>query len=447
MPKPNVLFLFGDQWRKQALGYAGDPNVKTPHLDAFAQQNINMTNAYSGCPVCTPYRASLITGQLPLTHGLFLNDAPLSDDAVSIAQAFASEGYDTAYVGKWHIDGKGRSSYIPPERRQGFDYWKVLECTHSYNASPYYDQDDDTQLQWEGYDAYSQTVDMQNYLKDHSSNKPFLAMLSWGPPHNPYETAPDRYKKMYDPEKIILRDNVPSELEARAREELAGYYAHCSALDECFDMLMKTLKDEGMYENTIVVFTSDHGDMISSQGEQRKQRPWAESARIPFLIGCPQIFGSSGKVVDGFIDAPDIMPTLLDLCGIDIPTTVEGRSFADHLKGGLDPSEGCGVVACYHPFGEFLRRNGANEYRAILTDSHTYCKTLEGPWLLYNNAVDPFQENNLANNPNYESLQVSLNDQLDSQLTRRDDTFEKGDDYIKKWNYSVDSSGTMAYGP
>ena len=113
--KPNIVLVFGDQWRAQAFGYAGDNNVKTPHLDALAKQSLNFKNAVSCCPVCCPARASLLTGQLPLTHGVFVNDVSLGTDATSMAQAFAQGGYDTAYIGKWHVDGRGRSNYIHPD--------------------------------------------------------------------------------------------------------------------------------------------------------------------------------------------------------------------------------------------------------------------------------------------------------------------------------------------
>ena len=124
MKKPNIVFVFGDQWRAQATGYAGNPTVKTPHLDQLAEDSINLTQAVSGYPVCSPARASLLTGQFPLTHGVFVNDVHLDNSAVSIAQAFRQGGYQTSYIGKWHVDGYGRSNYIPPERRQEFEYWK-----------------------------------------------------------------------------------------------------------------------------------------------------------------------------------------------------------------------------------------------------------------------------------------------------------------------------------
>jgi len=133
--RPNVVFLLADQWRAQAAGFAGNADVITPNLDRLAAAGINFTNAVSCCPVCSPYRGSLMTGQYPLTHGVFVNDVQLSNKAVSIAQAYKAAGYDTAYIGKWHLDGRGRSNFTPPERRQGFEFWRALECTHNYNNS------------------------------------------------------------------------------------------------------------------------------------------------------------------------------------------------------------------------------------------------------------------------------------------------------------------------
>jgi arylsulfatase A-like enzyme len=139
--RPNVVLVLTDQWRASATGYAGDPNVKTPHLDALAAEGVNFRNAVSVCPVCSPARGSLITGQYPLKHGVFLNDVLLQHKSLSIADVFNQAGYRTGYIGKWHLDGHGRSTYIPPERRQGFQYWRALECSHNYNNSAYYDND------------------------------------------------------------------------------------------------------------------------------------------------------------------------------------------------------------------------------------------------------------------------------------------------------------------
>lgn len=120
--KPNVLVILTDQWRAQATGYAGDSNIKTPNLDSLEAMSVNFKNAVSGMPVCSPFRASLLTGQRPLTHGVFMNDVLLDTTAVTIGKVFSKAGYNTGYIGKWHMDGHGRHQFIPPGRRQGFEF-------------------------------------------------------------------------------------------------------------------------------------------------------------------------------------------------------------------------------------------------------------------------------------------------------------------------------------
>ncbi len=447
MKQPNIVFVFGDQWRQQATGYAGNPDVKTPHLDALAKECVSFSRAISGCPVCSPYRASLLTGQRPLTHGVFVNDVCLEPNGASIAEAFSAAGYDTAYIGKWHVDGHGRSNYIPPERRLGFDYWKVLECTHNYNHSAYYSGNSDEKLYWEGYDAIAQTHDAEAYIRDHAtSNRPFLLMLSWGAPHAPYDTAPEDYRKLYDPNAIALRPNVPDDMATKAREWLAGYYAHCSTLDACMGSLLDTLDECGLVDDTILVFTSDHGDMLGSQGHMKKQRPWDESIRVPFLLRYPGLVGWQARETDALIDAPDILPTLLGLCEILIPNTVEGVDFSGHIVGGDDPSGGAALLQCLQPFGQWTPRlHGGKEYRGLRTKRYTYVRDLRGAWLLYDNESDPYQMRNLVDDPKLATIRDELDEALLKKLAHQGDEFLPGRDYIKRWGYPVDENGTVPY--
>ena len=351
--------------------------------------------------------------------------------------------------GKWHVDGRGRSNYIPPESRQGFDYWKALECTHSYNSSKYFAADSDQPLKWQGYDAIEQTKDVQAFIRNRKrageDAAPFLLVLSWGPPHAPYDTAPEAYRQLYDADVIELRPNVPPQLAEAAREWIAGYYAHCTALDDCLGALLQTLQEEGLAEDTLFVFTSDHGDMLGSQGEVKKQRPWEESIRVPFLLRWPRRFGWEGCKVDALFDTPDILPTLLSLCGIPIPGTVEGQDFAATIEGGSDPSGGAALIYCPHPFGQFLRQDGGREYRGLRTRRHTYARDMHGPWLLYDNERDPFQLKNLVNRPEELSLQAALDAQLQRKLEERGDEFLPGMAYIEKWGYPLDETGTVPY--
>jgi len=442
--KPNVIYVFADQWRAQAAGYAGDKNARTPHLDPLVEESVNFENAVSCCPVCSPYRASLLTGQYPLTHGVFLNDVQLRDEAVSLAEAYRQAGYRTAYIGKWHLDGNQRSAFIPREHRQGFDFWKVLGCTHAYNNSFYYG-DENIRLKWDGYDAIAQTQEARQYIRDQAKDAPFLLVLSWGPPHDPYATAPEKYRTLFQPESLTLRPNVPEADQQKARQALAGYYAHAAALDDCIGGLVQTVREAGIENDTIFVFTSDHGDMLFSHGGQNKQQPWDESIRVPFLLRYPALLGTKGRTLELPINTPDIMPTLLGLSGIAVPETVEGADFAGILTGKAPVPDYAALIACPSPFGQWTRARGGREYRGIRTRRYTYVRDLQGPWLLYDNGPDPHQLDNLCRKPQHAALQASLDTLLAKRLKETNDAFLSGPDYIRKWGYEVNEAGTVRY--
>ena len=442
--KPNVIFLLTDQWRLQALGYAGNEKVRTPNIDRLAGESLDFTHAISGYSVCCPWRASFLTGQYPLTHGVIINDVPISSDPVGLGDAFKRQGYNTAYIGKWHVGGRGRSNYIPPERRLGFDYFKALEASHDYNQSAYYANNDSQKRYWDGYDVFAQAKDAQAYIKSQSADQPFLLVLSWGPPHDPYETAPQAFRDLYDARDIKLRPNVPAELAESARESIAGYYAHCTAIDKSVGDLVKAIDKSGIRDDTVIIFASDHGDMLGSQGMQRKQKPYDESIRVPFLLRYPAKFGNNGRTVGRFLNAHDIMPTLMGVCDLPIPESVEGRDFSNEFDGSADEREAA-LLACFHPFGEWNRKNGGIEYRGIRTARFTYCRNLEGPWLLFDNEADPYQQKNLVNNVDCSALQTDLDLRLQEKLDEIGDEFLTGRDYIEKWAYPLDENGTMPF--
>lgn len=443
--KPNVIFLLADQWRADALGYAGDPNVKTRHLDRLAAKSVNFTHAVSGCPVCCPYRATLMTGQRPLTHGVFLNDVSLPREAVTVAEILTDAGYDTGYIGKWHLDGQGRSAFIPVERRQGFTYWRALECTHNYNNSFFY-ADGSMKLKWDGYDAIAQTRDARQYIRRRAKSlSPFVLFLSFGGPHNPYHTAPEEYRAMYRPEEMQLRPNVPVEFHEAARKDLAGYYAHCTAIDDCIGEIINTLRYNNIEDDTLIVFTSDHGDMLYSQGQQRKQKPWDESIRVPLLVHYPRVLGKKGRKVDVPVNSEDILPTLLGLCRVPIPDSVEGLDYSGFLNGAESPSDGAALITCPSPFGEWDRSRGGREYRGLRTSRYTYVRDLGGPWLMYDNQVDPYQLENLVGKAEFADLQAELDQRLQHKLDATGDEFLPGSAYITRWGYTVDRTGTVPY--
>jgi arylsulfatase A-like enzyme len=441
---PHVLFIFTDEWRVQATGYAGDPNCETPRLDAFARDSLEVTHAVSGCPVCCPYRASLMTGQRPLTHGVFINDVELNPQAKTIARAFKAGGYHTGYIGKWHLYGspEGRNErrrhFVPRSHQAGFDEWLGFECNHDYTKGTYFHNDDPVPRAWadyptacdqerQAYEVFPQTQAALDYMRNRrDAGQPFLCMLSWGPPHFPLHSAPASCRQRYEHREIILRPNVPPDLREAAQAELRGYYAHIAALDHAFGMLLDGLAELGLADDTIIVFTSDHGDMRQSQGLETKCFPWDESIRVPFLIRDPRHRERHGARLDALIDAQDLMPTLLGLCDLPIPTTVEGRNWRNELDGtsAVDPDHDA-VLGLAGAITE-LCFNGMSAWRGLRTLRYTYARNEAGPWLCYDNQTDPYQMRNLVSDP----AQAGLIQALDARLLRRlracGDTFESG---------------------
>lgn len=447
--KPNVIIILADQWRAQEVGYMGNTQIKTPNLDKLASESLIFENAITTMAVCAPWRASFLTGQYPLTNGVFYNDKPLPNEALTMAEIYKEQGYATGYIGKWHLNGHARDEPsfsardlpVPKDRRQGFDYWKVREVTHDYNNSYYFDENDVKQT-WEGYDVFPQTDSAISYIQK-NKDQPFVLMLSYGPPHNPYFSAPKEFQDLYDASKLEVRPNVPLALQDSARKVMAGYYAHASAVDFAIGNLLDALDQAGVADNTILVFTSEHGDMLFSKGVLRKQRPYDESIKVPMLVRYPAKFGSKSRMVKDPIGTPDLLPTLLGLSDISLPQSIEGKDFSSELLDGKDLGNEAALIMLPVPFHEWKFSNGGREFRGIRTKRYTYVKDLEGPWLLYDNEIDPYQENNLVNNPEFMELQNQMDAILMDKLKETNDTFLPADDYMTQWNYLYDSQDSV----
>ncbi|MCX8037517.1 MAG: sulfatase [Candidatus Sumerlaeia bacterium] len=434
--RPNILFVFADQMRASAAGWMGNEQVRAPHLDRFARRGLIFDNAVSCNPVCTPYRASLLTGLYPLRHGLCVNDVRLSTDLPTIAKSLKAAGYDTGYIGKWHLDGDKRGGFTPPgPRRQGFDYWAAAECTHNYMKSHYY-RDDPTPIWIEGYDADHQTDLAIEYVRTHGAERPFCLFMSWGPPHDPYQLMPEKYKT-FDPREIKLPPNCKDE--QRWREDIAGYYSHIEALDRNFGRLMDALEKTGRADDTIVVFTSDHGDMLGSHGMQKKQKPWDESVHIPFVLVYPRRVPAGRRTPVPF-NVPDIMPTLLGLACVPIPRETEGYDLSDIVLGQNTKGPASTLIANHCPFGEPVP-----EWRGVRTERYTFVRTRSGPWLLFDNQKDPYQMNNLAESASHREIREELDRELTRWLERTGDRFEPREAYWKQFGYKVNEKGVVPY--
>ncbi|MDT8390171.1 MAG: sulfatase [Lentisphaeria bacterium] len=430
---PNIIFIFADQMRAQALGCYGNECVPTPNFDTMAANGMVFDNAISTYPVCSPYRAMLLTGRHPMANGTVNNDTGFKDGLPSVATACKDQGYETGYIGKWHLEWN-RDPFVPKNRRMGFDYWAVNNCTHQY-MDHFYCTDTPEKIHFKGYDAIVQTDLAIDYIKK-NKEKPFCLFMSWGPPHDPYNRVPQKYKDRIPLGKIKLRDNVsereivdfllerdkPSDSlrkqradrrkiieddEQLKKEYLQGYYAHTAALDDCVGRIRATLKEAGVADDTILVFSSDHGDMLGSHRMASKQNPLEESINIPLLVEYPRQV-PKGKRSDALVAPIDIMPTLLSLAGVTCPE-VDGKDCADAAKGLASDQQDAVLIMKLLPGGNPYNMNAITPWRGVRTKRHTYVNLLDyGPWLLFDNQEDPYQLKNLINQPEHAELQAGL---------------------------------------
>ncbi len=428
--RPSILFVFADQLRSMELGCYGGRQVRTPHMDRLAREGMLFTNAISTAPVCSPFRAMLLTGNHPMKNGMVYNDHFLRNPTPAFAEACKAAGYRTGYIGKWHIDGAGRTARIPPERRLGFEFWRTLECTHAYFKSPYYHQDEAAPRTWKGYDAVAQTDEACGFIRARDAGRPFCLFVSWGPPHDPY-VAPPEYMKRFSPERVELRPNVDdfaaaermqaecdtelpagfadnrkrlvAQLNDRSNDTIRqwhqGYFAAIEVLDDCVGRLLKTLEETGEIARTIVVFTSDHGDNLGSHRQYGKQMPYEESISIPFLVRHPPTV-PAGTRTDALLAPVDMMPTVLSLAGVPCPA-VDGRSLAEVARGGRTDDRDAVLIQNTTWIGTNWIANGTGPWRGVRTKTHTYTRRSDTrkPWMLFDNKADPYQTRNLVDDP------------------------------------------------
>ncbi len=433
--KPNMIWIFGDQHRSQALSCNGDPNVNTPNIDNLADTGVNFTNAVSGSPLCCPYRGSLLTGMYPhqCVPG---HEYRLPPDRLTIANVFNDAGYDTAYFGKWHLDGfnerEGRAALhiVPPERRGGFKKWTGYENNNSQWDCMVHGGEGENAFQFRlpGYETDELTNLFINYLNEKGKNreKPFFAVLSVQPPHDPY-IAPGEFRKTHNGEHIELRPNVPpvSHIVTRARKELAGYYAMIENLDYNIGRIQKSLYDNNLAFETHILFFSDHGDMHGSHGQFRKTSPYEEAIRVPFIISGEHAFYDGRKT--GVCTAPvnhiDIAPTALKLCGIDVPEWMKGTDYSHYRFGNRNGDEpDSAYIQSVIPTGH--GDSVDKPWRGVVTrDGWKYVCFESVAWLMFDLNRDPYELVNVAHNPAYAGKRKSLNDRLKKWIEDTGDKF------------------------
>lgn len=430
--KPNLLFVFSDQHR--ACSMPGEPfnDALAPALAELAAQGTTFTHCISNYPVCSPYRGILMTGRWPYQTGVIDNAHQLRRSEYSLGEAFRDAGYHTGYVGKWHLDARGAEGHaLKPEgeARHGFREWRAWYNTNPhFDRSHTYDRESGRQEVPAGYNATLMTDDAIGFI-ERNRDRPWMLVVSLNPPHPPFQDAPPELMRKYPPGDLQLRPNTRETVtngvggRGRAtRRDLAGYNAHIEGVDREIGRLVKCLDENGLTEDTILVYTSDHGEMLGAQNRTGKRLPHDESCRVPFLVRAPG--GSQGLKTDALLGAIDIYPTLCGMAGVPIPSTCVGRDLSAPVRG--DPADGP-----EHQFLMHVQKNhasgGTNHpaplFRGIRTARYTYACGEIGRWCLYDNQEDPYQQRNLADDPERSNLMRELDGEVLDYLRQAQDRY------------------------
>ena len=455
MPKPNLVYIFADQLRFSSLGYNGDKYARTPNIDRFSAHCTDMSTAVSGHPVCAPYRASLLTGKYTTKTGMVINEIRINGNHRTFADVLNENGYEPSYIGKWHMYAaklgdhfNAENSFIPPGRdRLGFDGNFAAYNFHHLYYSPdaYYHLDTPEKLYYDGYEPDAQTDMAINELRRlGKGDKPFALFLSLGTPHDPWsaDNVPSEYLKMFEDVDFPLPPNYKKHNDRHAdmwarfkpfeRRRLNDmkrvYYAMVANLDANLGKLLKEIEASDYADNTIVVFTADHGEMFGAQGRHAKNIFYDESIRVPFLMKW------GNRLPEGknptCLNTVDIMPTLLNLMKLPVPDGIDGADISENILSG-STGENTALLMGTGPTA--IWGNGF-EWRGIRTRKWTYAVyKKDGEELLFDNEKDSYQTTNLFHDSSYNSVVQALKKEMYSKMDAAGDKFRKNSYYKKHW--------------
>ncbi len=403
--QPNIILVYSDQLRFDALSANGHKLCKTPNIDSLIAGGVSFENAYNSYPLCCPFRASLITGQYAHTNGMYSNHYPLSQNLPAyLPQIISQAGYKTAWIGKWHLSGGGSYKHIPKEYWFGFDEMIGFSAGHRYTESTYYINEDTTPHKTDRYEPEYQTEHMIDFIdRAMHDNQPFMGMVCYGIPHGPGHLQPDKYKQI-KADDITLVDTVPLYEYGKAKQYNALYYNMVNSVDVEVGKLIKHLKSSGIFDNTIFIFVSDHGTMCGEYGMYQKSNYYSSSTHVPFIISYPKNIAGGVKNYDMIDPAIDIAPTILDLCNIEIPHSMQGQSLKKLLYSGIDSTLRDYVYYEIIPVDEklleVLQKEDGRPYaeRGFRTKDVLYAECNNTPFAYYNTQRDPQEKYNLAFN-------------------------------------------------
>ena len=457
-PPKNVLFLLSDQHRPSSIGHLNDPLARTPVIDTLAATGTRFSNAYCANPVCTPSRASILTGLYTHHHQTWNNSTPWPFEIKTMAHHFSRAGYVSGLVGKMHfvdaqthgfdyrLDFNDWFQYLGPKTKL---YADELGRANSGSGLPIIDDLwRDSGDPWNGHrttddrkgfvhvgrasliperDHFESFVARESvrFIKRFHQQHPFFLVSSYLKPHDPF-MPPERHARMFRAENMKLPDTygkvnlarVPDEIRRRietdppnpeikdpanARQRIAMYYANVTFLDECLGQVLGTLKELGIEDNTVVIYSSDHGEMLGEHGLWQKFVFYEPSVGVPLIIRVPGVT-KSGSVCRAPVSQTSLMATLLDLCGIPVPEGLDGEPLTPFLR---EPDR-TSTKPVYSQFALRSKNAKAMIRQGIWKYSHYASDTPE----LYNLRDDPKEMNNLAESaahrPRIDQLKAEL---------------------------------------
>lgn len=455
--------------RYDAMGCAGNPVIKTPNIDRIASEGVQFTESYTSYPICCPFRASMLTGKYAQGHGMVQNHFPLRSDQTFLAELLKSAGYRTGYVGKWHLEGGPKPGFVPPDRRFGFDHFVGFNRGHEYQSSIYFD-DDGQAYHSKRYEPDYQTDQIMEFIDGAAKaddGKPFFGYVSYGPPHFPMD-MPDYLRRIYKPEEVPLPPGVPNpqlqldvqtkrnevyckgdkrsghkshaahetkaigepETEAEIREFIAEYYGMIHNIDWNLGRILNQLDSLDIADNTMLVFLSDHGDMLGQHGSYCgiKCQAYRAAMQVPLIIRYPERFQT--QKTDAMVDVGvDMMPTLLDLCGVDAPTEMHGQSYLPVLDGKTNAARS--VI----PYQVFTQTGGnPGEFapygqRGLRTKDWLYVRHKDERVMLFDERKDFHEQNNLVHDSSYKSLMDEFDELIEQHMQDTGDDWDMAADF------------------
>ena len=433
--RENIIFYFTDRQRADPCGCFGQPLDITPNLDSLAKEGVKFDHAYSPQPVCGPCRALFQTGKYPTETGCFRNNIMLPKGVKTLADYIEEAGYETAYIGKWHLASDGELekapvidhtiTAIPKELRGGYTgFWRtadVLEFTsHGYDG--YVFDENDNRIDFKGYRADC-IMDMAlQFFDQYDRKKPFFMTISQIEPHHQndhkhYE-GPHGSKEKY--KNFVLPGDLAA-LKGNAAEEYPDYLGQCASLDENLGRLIERLKEEHLYENTVIIFASDHGSHFMTRNtdshlhgyDDYKRTCHAAATHVPLVIAGGAYQG--GKEVEELVSTESLPKTILAIAGVDVGDAMIGENLLDVVCGKTDN----------RPDEVFSQISESRVGRCIRTRYYLYsvyapdkdggacaASDLYADDFLYDLRTDPYELNNLIHDPAYDKVRLELREKL-----------------------------------